>query len=231
MLATCTPAEPEPDVVRSPAAEVASGAADPDEASPVVPADPDTPTVLFLGTSLTAGYGLDDPDDAYPARIQREIDAAGLEFQVLNGGVSGDTSAGGLARLEWYLDRRIRVLVLELGANDGLRGQDTDALRDNLREIIRLTREKHPDVEVVLAGMEAPPNLGERYANQFRAVYAEVANVDGTELIPFLLDGVAGESELNQEDGIHPTAEGHEIVAALVWDVLEGVLRRVRLAG
>jgi acyl-CoA thioesterase-1 len=182
--------------------------------------------VLFVGTSLTAGYGLDDPTDAFPGLIQRRIDEAGLAYRVVNGGVSGDTSAGGLRRLDRLLRDSVAVLVLELGANDGLRGLPLDALRQNLEDAIALARARHPEVTVVLAGMEAPPNLGPRYTRAFRAVYREVAQDRGTRLIPFLLDGVAGLPELNQPDGIHPTAAGHRRIADLVWAELEPILSR-----
>ena len=184
--------------------------------------------VLFLGTSLTEGYGLQNPDGhAFPARVQEHIDEAGLPFRVVNAGVGGDTSAGGLRRLEWLLRMPIRVLVLELGANDGLRGQDVDALRANLLAIIRDTRARYPEAEVLLAGMQAPPNLGQRYSESFRAVFPDVAGTAGVTLIPFLLEGVGGIRELNQADGIHPSVEGHEIIAATVWSSLEPVLRRI----
>ena len=216
-LGGCGAAESDPDVVRSDGGEVASP-------EPSIADEDSRPRILFLGTSLTAGYGLADPDSAFPARIQERVDAAGYPFRVENGGVSGDTSAGGLARLDWLLDGPLAVLVLELGANDGLRGLDVDAMDANLREIIRRTRERHPDVEIVLAGMEAPPNLGERYAGAFRGTFSRIARSEDTVLIPFLLDGVGGVPELNQDDQIHPTAEGHGVIAALVWDYLEPVL-------
>lgn len=195
--------------------------------SEVSPAATDRPAILFLGTSLTAGYGLDDPNDAFPGRIAQRIDSAGLGFEVINAGVSGDTSAGGLARLEWLLRTPVRVLVLELGANDGLRGQDPAALKANLVQIIRRVREANPEVRVVIAGMEAPPNLGERYTSRFREVFPEVARSEGAVLIPFLLEGVAGDPRLNQSDGIHPTEEGHERVSRNVWVTLVPVLEEL----
>lgn len=183
--------------------------------------------VLFLGNSLTAGLGL-EPEQAYPALIQQKIDSAGLEFRVVNAGVSGETSADGLRRIDWVLRQPVRVLVLELGANDALRGQDVAAMKRNLVEIIERTRAKYPDVAVVLAGMEAPPNLGPRYTAAFHAAFPEVARETNATLIPFLLAGVAGIPRLNQADRIHPTAEGDRIVASNVWRVLEPVLRRVK---
>ena len=179
--------------------------------------------VLFLGTSLTAGLGL-ETDEAYPALIQRRLEQAGLPFRAVNAGVSGETSAGGLRRIDWLLREPVGVLVLELGANDGLRGLEIDQMRSNLREIIERTHAAHPDARIVIAGMEAPPNLGRVYTRAFRRVFVELAEAYDAELIPFLLDGVGGVPELNQADGIHPTAEGQEIIAENVWAVLEPVV-------
>lgn len=181
------------------------------------------PVVLFLGTSLTAGYGL-NVERAYPALIQNELDAAGLDFRVVNAGVSGETSAGGLRRIDWLLREPVAVLVLELGANDGLRGLDPGEMKRNLAEIIARTRTANPDVRVVIAGMEAPPNMGRPYTAAFHRVFPDLARETDAALIPFLLDGVGGIPALNQADGIHPTAAGQEIVAANVWEVLEPVL-------
>lgn len=181
--------------------------------------------VLFLGTSLTAGQGV-APEDAYPAVVQRKIDAAGLDFRVVNAGVSRESSAGGLRRLDWLLRQRVDVLVVELGANDGLRGQDIDAMRRNLQEIIDRTRAAYPATDIVIAGMEAPPNLGSRYTGRFRNVFRDLARKNDAVLIPFLLQGVAAEEDLNQLDGIHPNADGHKIMAETVWRVLEQVLGR-----
>jgi acyl-CoA thioesterase-1 len=182
------------------------------------------PVVLFLGTSLTAGYGL-ELEQAYPALIQQKIDAAGLKFRVVNAGESGRTSAGGLARIDWLLREPVAVLVLELGANDGLRGLDPEVLRQNLQEIIDRTRGAHPAARIIVAGMEAPPNLGDRYTTAFRAVFPALAERNDAVLIPFLLEAVAADPELNQADGIHPTAEGQRRVAETVWRALEPVLR------
>lgn len=184
------------------------------------------PVVLFLGTSLTAGLGL-EADRAYPALIQRRLDQAGLPFRAVNAGVSGETSAGGLRRIDWLLREPVAVLVLELGANDGLRGLDTDQMRSNLREIIERTLAAHPDARIIIAGMEAPPNLGGSYTRAFRGVFVELADEYDAVLMPFLLDGVGGVLELNQADGIHPTAEGQAVIAANVWVVLEPVLQEV----
>jgi acyl-CoA thioesterase-1 len=180
----------------------------------------DRPVVVFLGTSLTAGLGLASDEETYVARVAELADSAGTPIRAVNAGVSGETSAGGLRRLDWVLRQPLDVLVLELGANDGLRGQDPSALRDNLTEIVRKTRARYPRVRVVLAGMEAPPNLGPLYTTAFREVFREVAAAEGALLVPFLLEGVAGVPSLNQSDLIHPTAEGHRIMARTVWRVL-----------
>lgn len=182
------------------------------------------PVVLFLGTSLTAGMGLTE-QEAFPALIQAKIDSTGRDYRVVNAGESGGTSAGGLRRIEWLLRAPIDVLVLELGANDGLRGQDIGALESNLRAIVDKVREAYPGVRVVLAGMEAPPNFGIAYTDLFRNVYPTLASEAGLSLVPFLLEGVAGVDSLNQADGMHPTVEGQRVVAQNVWAVLEGVLR------
>jgi len=195
--------------------------------APVVEAEAprdDRPVIVFLGTSLTAGLGLLRDEDTYISRVAELADSAGTPIRVVNAGVSGETSAGGLRRLDWVLREPLDVLVLELGANDGLRGQDPTALADNLTEIIRRTRTRYPKARVVIAGMEAPPNMGAGYTDAFRAIFSTVAQQEAVTLIPFLLEGVAGVPELNQEDRIHPTAEGHRIVARNVWPVLEALL-------
>lgn len=188
-----------------------------------LPEDP-RPVVVFLGTSLTAGYGLASEDDTYVRRLAELAADEGLPFRAMNAGVSGDTSAGGLRRLDWVLQQPLDVLVVELGANDGLRGLPTDALRDNLVAIVRGTRERHPDARIVLVTMEAPPNLGAAYTERFRSVFAEVAEAEGVILAPFLLEGIAGDPTLNQGDGIHPTAEGHERMARNLWPALRRAL-------
>lgn len=180
--------------------------------------------VLFVGTSLTAGYGVGD-EGAYPAVLQQMIDSAGLPFRVVNAGISGETSAGGLRRIDWSLQQPADVLVLELGANDALRGIDPAHMRDNLDAILERARELYPDIAIVLVGMEAPPNLGERYTRSFRDVFTDLAREYDAALVPFLLDGVAAEPSLNIDDGIHPNAAGHRILARTVWPVLETVLR------
>jgi len=191
------------------------------------PAADDRPVVLFLGTSLTAGLGV-DPDEAYPARIQEKLDSAGLRWRVVNGGVSGETSAGALRRLEWMLRPGVRVLVVETGANDGLRGLDVDSTRANLEAIVARARAFDPGVRILLAGMEAPPNLGARFTARFRAMFRDVARRHRLVFIPFLLDGVGGVDSLNQWDGIHPNVAGARIVAANVWRVLEREVRGYR---
>jgi acyl-CoA thioesterase-1 len=188
-----------------------------------VPSD-DRPTVVFLGTSLTAGLGLEHDAETYVSVLTVLADSAGTPFHAVNAGVSGETSAGGLRRLDWALRDPVDVLFVELGANDGLRGQSPSALAENLAEIVRRTRARYPAARIVLAGMEAPPNLGERYTSEFRTIFRTVAEAEGVALVPFLLDGVAGVPELNQEDRIHPTPEGHRRIAHTVWPVLERAL-------
>ncbi len=205
----------------------ASGSGDSASESAVSTSDTAAPVVLFLGTSLTAGLGLPS-DQAYPALIQSKIDSAGMDFRVLNAGVSGQTSAGGLRWIDWLLRQPVAVVVIELGANDMLRGQDVDAMRANLQEIIERTRAAQPEARIVIAGLQAPPNLGEPYTSEFAQTYIELARENDVALIPFLLDGVAAVSGLNQPDGIHPNAEGQMIVAENVWRVLGPVLTQMR---
>jgi acyl-CoA thioesterase-1 len=183
--------------------------------------------VVFLGTSLTAGYGLDDPSQAYPALIQRKIDSAGLPFEVVNAGVSGETSAGALRRIDWVLTQRPAVLVIETGANDGLRGQDVDSVAANIQAIVDRASVLNPRPRIVIAGMRMLSNYGADYVRRFAAVYPAIARRNDLPLIPFLLDGVAGVDSLNQPDQIHPTAAGQRIIAETVWETLEPVLRGV----
>ena len=189
---------------------------------------PERKNVVVLGDSLAAGYGI-DPAQAYPARLQRKIDEAKWNFRVINAGVSGDTTAGGLRRLDWVLKRRVDVLVLELGANDGLRGASLGDLKANLQAIIDRTRKRYPQAKIIVAGMRMPPNLGD-YAEKFQKVFADVARENESALVPFLLEGVGGRPELNQPDQIHPTAEGHRIVAENVWKVLRPTLEKMLTA-
>lgn len=186
--------------------------------------------VVVLGTSLTAGRGLDDQSARFTNRIQAFVDSAGLPFSVVNAGVRGETSAGGVRRIGWLLREPVSVLILELGANDGLRGLSPDAMRDNLQAVIDSTVARHPNVRLILAGMQAPPNLGQDYVSQFQAVYVDLARENDAVLVPFLLEGVAGDPELNQADGIHPTAEGHRRVADTVWRYLRPVLEELMVA-
>jgi acyl-CoA thioesterase I len=181
-------------------------------------------SVVFLGTSLTAGLGL-EPEQAYPALIQQKIDSAGLDYRVVNAGVSGETSAGARRRVEWLLREPVAVLVLETGANDGLRGLAPDSLRANIQAVFDRAKAISPAPKLVLLGMRVPPNYGRAYTERFQAVYPEVARENGAELVPFLLDGVGGVPRLNQPDGIHPTVEGQRVIAETVWRVLEPVLR------
>ncbi len=179
--------------------------------------------VLFVGTSLTAGLGL-EPDSAYPMLIQQKIDSAGLPFQVVDAGVSGETSSGLLDRLDWLLRGNFRVMVLETGANDGLRGIPPSTLRSNLETILDRVAAKRPDARVLLVQMEALPNLGPAYASAFHNVYPTVAKEKGVTLLPFLLTDVAGHRELNQADGVHPNYVGERIVADHVWSEIRPVL-------
>lgn len=177
------------------------------------------PVVMFVGTSLTAGLGV-EPDQAYPALIQQKIDSAGLRYRVVNAGVSGETSAGALRRIDWLLRAPVAVLVLETGANDGLRGQDPDSIRGSIQAIIDRVHAAQPAARILLVGMNAMPNLGSGYVNRFQAIYPEVARKNDLPLVPALLEGVGGVDSLNQPDGIHPTPAGHRRLAANVWQAL-----------
>jgi acyl-CoA thioesterase I len=194
-------------------------------ASETPAAKPPPRTVLILGDSLAAGYGLDGAK-AFPTVLQNKVKEAQLNFEVINAGVSGDTSAGGLRRIDWLLKRKIDVLVLELGGNDGLRGQPVEAMQRNLQTIIDRTRAKYPQVQIVIAGMQMPTNFGAEYARAFQGAFPALAQKNKATLIPFLLEGVGGDPQLNLPDRIHPTAEGHKIVAENVWKVLRPVLQK-----
>jgi acyl-CoA thioesterase I len=187
-------------------------------------ASKDSKTILFFGDSLTAAMGL-DPSEGYPAEIQEKIDSLGLNYEVVNAGLSGETTAAGNNRIDWVLNQDVDVFVLALGANDGLRGIPVEETRRNLQAIIDKVREENPQVEIILAGMQIPPNMGPEYTAEFRELFPEIAEKNDIHLIPFLLEGVAGVPELNQQDGIHPTAEGYDIVAQNVWEVMEPVVR------
>jgi acyl-CoA thioesterase I len=205
LTAACAPSSREP----APAASATAAA--------------DVPVVLFLGTSLTAGLGL-DPAQAYPALVEAKIRAAGLPHRVVNAGVSGETAAASRRRLDWLLQQRVDVLVIETGANDALRGQDPDATRADIQAIVDRAREARPAPRLLLLGMQAPPNLGRPFAERFRAIYPDLARKNDIALVPFLLDGVAGLPSLNQPDGVHPTAAGQERLAENVWPALRALL-------
>ncbi|MGZ8941054.1 MAG: arylesterase [Limisphaerales bacterium] len=180
-------------------------------------------TILVLGDSIAAGYGLDQ-EEAFPALLQEKIEKAGLNFKVVNAGLSGDTTAGGLRRISWLLRQPVDILLLELGGNDGLRGIDPDETEKNLQGIVVKVRQKNPKALIVIAGMQMPENMGKDYTARFREVFPRIARENNAALIPFFLEGVGGKADLNQPDRIHPTAEGHRIIAATVWKVLQPVL-------
>lgn len=179
--------------------------------------------ILIFGDSITAGYGLTE-EQAYPALIQDRIDSLGMDHNVINAGLSGETTAGGARRVDWILQQEVDIFLLGLGGNDGLRGIDPSNTKKNLITIIEKVREKDPDIDIILAGMEAPPNLGPQYTSEFRSVFSEVASEKDVTFMPFLLKDVAGIEELNQTDGIHPTAEGQQIIADNIWEYLEPLL-------
>lgn len=183
----------------------------------------DEKTILFFGNSITAGYQL-DMSEAFPALVQERLDSLDLPYQTVNAGLSGETTASGDSRVDWVLKSPVDIFVLELGANDGLRGISTDETRKNLRSIIQKVWNKYPDCKVILAGMMIPPNMGPDYTQGFKQIYPDLAKEFDLDLIPFLLEGVAGNPDLNLDDGIHPTAQGHEILLENVWKVLEPVL-------
>ena len=181
-------------------------------------------TILFFGDSLTAGYGLDDPSQAFPGVVQAKIDSAKLPYKVINAGVSGETTAGGKGRIGWILKQKVDIFVLELGANDGLRGIQVSETAQNLQDIIDTVRAKYPKAKLVMLGMQVPPNMGATYANNFKVTFPTIAAKNNMALVPFLLQGVGGNPKLNQKDGIHPTTEGAKIVGNNVWQVLKDVL-------
>jgi acyl-CoA thioesterase I len=196
--------------------------------SAVRPASPEKGVVLAVGTSLTAGYGLPDPDLAYPGLLEKRVEEAGLPYRVVNAGVSGETSAGALRRMDWLLRQKIDVLLLETGANDALRGQDPDATRANIDAILARAAAQSPPPRLVVLGMKAPPNFGAVYGRRFDTIYPEMARKHGAVLVPFVLEGVAGITRLNQADGIHPTEEGQRMMADLVWTAIRPLLDRGR---
>ena len=179
--------------------------------------------IIFFGDSITAGYGI-PMESAFPALIQEKIDEAGLNYQVVNAGLSGETTAGGLNRIDWILRSKPDVFILELGGNDGLRGLRMEESEKNLKMMIEKVREANPNARVVLAGMQIPPNLGQEYTNKFKSLFPSIAKEMDTELIPFLLENVGGDPKLNLSDGIHPNEKGHAIVAETVWKHLKPLL-------
>ena len=181
-------------------------------------------TILFFGNSLTAAYGLDDPAKGFAGLIQKRIDSLKMDYKVINGGVSGETSSGGNSRVDWILKQHVDVFVLELGGNDGLRGIPVKETKKNLQAILNKVKAKYPDAKLVLAGMQMPPSMGKQYTTDFKNVYTDLAKTNDLTLIPFLLQGVGGEAKFNQQDGIHPTVEGHKMIAETVWKYLEPIL-------
>ena len=180
-------------------------------------------TILFFGNSLTAGYGI-DPEESFAGRIQSRLDSLKKEYRVINGGLSGETTAGGLSRLDWFLEEEPYLFVLELGGNDGLRGIALTETKKNLLAIVDKVQAKYPNTKIILAGMQIPPNMGQEYTEEFKAIYPAVAKEKNIELIPFLLEGVAGNPDLNLPDGIHPTAEGHRLVMETLWPYISKAL-------
>ncbi len=180
-------------------------------------------TILFFGNSLTAGYGL-DTKESFPSLIQNRLDSLDLKYTVINAGLSGETTSGGKNRLSWVLKQKVDIFVLELGANDGLRGIPLKETRANLQTIIDLVREKNPETKIILAGMQIPPNMGQAYTTEFRTIFPDLAEKNEIQLIPFLLAGVSGIPDLNLPDGIHPTAEGQKFVRENVWAILKNIL-------
>lgn len=198
-------------------------AADPPSANPSVSAK--KLRVILLGDSITAGYGLENAADAYPALLQKKVDSAGLAFTIVNAGVSGDTTAGGLRRVVWAMGKEADMLLIALGGNDGLRGIPAKETKSNLEGIIARARTRFPDIQVILAGMRMPPNFGPEYTREFAAVFGTVAKEQKTDFVPFLLENVGGLPKLNQDDMIHPNPEGQKIVAENVWKILGPLLK------
>ena len=180
-------------------------------------------TILFFGDSITAGYGLEE-EQAFPAFIQEKLDENGHRYRAVNAGLSGETSAGGLRRIDWVLQQRVDIFVLELGGNDGLRGIDPRSTKENLQGIMDRVKAKYPDADIILTGMEAPPNMGGNYTGEFRNIFSDLAQANDVVFMPFILEGVAGDPELNLPDGIHPTEEGHRIIAENLWVVIKDIL-------
>ena len=211
-----------------------TAATTPAAAAPSAPADTNLSSekeglrVLVLGNSIAAGRGV-SPEKAFPARLQQKVDSLGWDVRIQNAGVSGETTAGGIRRIDWLLNEEVDVLLLELGGNDGLRGLELSTTRQNLKGIIDTTLATYPQAKVLLAGMRIPPNLGDEYTEQFRQIYPTVAEqYKQVTLIPFILQGVAGVDSLMQDDGIHPTAAGHRLVVKNVWEKLRPMLEQLR---
>ncbi|MEJ7694060.1 arylesterase [Daejeonella sp.] len=179
--------------------------------------------ILFFGNSLTAGLGV-EPDEAFPALIGNKIDSLNLRYKITNAGLSGETTAAGKARINWILKQKVDVFILELGANDGLRGIPVSETAKNLQDIVDQVKAKYPEAKLVMTGMQVPPNMGSKYASDFSVIFKQIADKNNMALVPFLLDKVGGVSNLNQSDGIHPTTEGHRILADNVWVVLKDLL-------
>jgi acyl-CoA thioesterase-1 len=183
--------------------------------------------ILFFGDSITAGLGI-EKENAFPARIQQKIDSLGWNFNAVNAGLSGETSAGGLRRVDWMLRQPVSVFVLELGGNDGLRGIDLDATKTNLQKIIDKVEAKYPEAKIIITGMQVPPNLGPEYTEQFREMYPELAEKNNATLIPKILNELGGNEELMQSDGLHPTSKGHKLLAQKIWDTLKPILQDIQ---
>ncbi len=201
-----------------------AGTEDPEAENVQKEVDKSGNVILFFGNSLTAGMGL-DPEEAFPAFVQHKLDSLGYNYTVVNAGLSGETTASGRNRLPWVLNQDVSVFVLELGANDGLRGIPLEETRSNLRAMIEQVREENPEAAIILAGMQIPPNMGPEYSSEFREIFPLLAGEYETALIPFLLKDVGGIPELNQQDGIHPTEQGHRIIANTIWPVIEEVIK------
>lgn len=184
-------------------------------------------SILIFGNSLTAGYGLEDPEKGFAGLIQEKIDALNLPYKVINGGISGETSSDGKGRIKWMMRNPVDIFILELGANDGLRGISTEATHKNLQFILSTVKESYPHAKILVTGMEVPPNMGDVYAEDFRKIFPQLAKDNDAVLMPFLLEGVAGEPELNQRDAIHPTEAGHKIVAKNLWAILKDMIEEV----
>ncbi|EMJ93314.1 arylesterase [Leptospira alstonii] len=191
-----------------------------------IPADSNTIRILFFGDSLTAGLGLASPDEAFPSVLENRFSKNGIQVKAINAGMSGDTTSGGLARLDWALSSGFDLFVLELGANDSMRGISPDQTEKNLKEIITRVRKKNPKVKILLLGMKTFPNLGKDYRKKFESIFPKIAKDENIPLVPFFLDGVAGIQKLNQKDGIHPTSQGHRILAQNLFPFIQKILRK-----